>query len=219
MRIFVFFFDMKRSYTIAIVDGHRIVTGGLKHLLSKLEDLTVVSCFATGESVLKYKQLKKIDILLLDVFLPDSNGIDLCLKLKKEHPKLIILAMSSEADRSIVLQMVQAGASGYLLKSAPIEEFYDCIRQSDRTSPFYSKGIRAILDRSSEDALKNIPRLTRREKEVLLLLIAGKQTQEIADILFLSFLTVQTHRRNLLNKFQVKNVIELINFVRDNNLL
>lgn len=210
---------MKNTYTIAIVDGHRIVTGGLKHLLSKLEDVTVLTCFATGESVLKYKQLNKIDILLLEVFLPDINGIDLCMKLKKKYPKLIILAMSSQADRGIVLQMIQGGASGYLLKSDPIDEFYESIKRSTIVAPVYSKEIQTILDSAKEDSFNNIPRLTRREREVLLLLIAGMQTQEIADTLFLSFLTVQSHRRNLLNKFQVKNAIELINFVKNNNLL
>lgn len=217
--IFVFIFNMKKIYTIAIVDEHRIVTGGLKHLLSKLDDITVSACFATGESVLHYKQWSKTDILFLDVFLPDTNGIDLCIKLKKEYPKLIILAMSSQADRGIVLQMIEGGASGYLLKSDPIEEFYETMKLSTQMTPVYSNAIRAILASSKENSLKNIPRLTRREKEVLLLLIEGKQTQEIADALFLSFLTVQSHRRNLLNKFEVKNAIELINFVKNNNLL
>lgn len=208
-----------KSYNIAIVDDHPIVTKGLKYLFSKLEDITIVAYFNSGESILGYGALHNVDILLLDVFLPDINGIDLCLKLKKLHPKLIILAMSSQAERGIVLQMMQNGADGYLLKSASIEEFHECIRQSTQQTPVYSHEVEAMMEKSSEDTLKNIPRLTRREREVLLLLIKGMQTQEISETLFLSFLTVQTHRRNLLNKFQVKNVIELINFAKNNNLL
>jgi DNA-binding NarL/FixJ family response regulator len=208
-----------KSYNIVIVDDHPIVTGGLQFLFSKLEDVRIVECFNSGEAILTYEQLHKADILLLDVFLPDINGIDLCLKLKKTHPKLIILAMSSQAERGIVLQMMQNGASGYLLKSASIEEFHECIRQSTLHTPVYSREVQVMMDKSDEESLKNIPRLTRREREVLLLLIEGMPTQEISEALFLSFLTVQTHRRNLLNKFEVKNVIELINFAKNNNLL
>jgi DNA-binding NarL/FixJ family response regulator len=208
-----------KSYNIVIVDDHPIVTGGLQFLFSKLDDLTITGCFNSGESILSHGQLHKADILLLDVFLPDINGIDLCLKLKKAHPKLIILAMSSQAERGIVSQMMQNGANGYLLKSASIEEFHDCIRKSTLETPVYSREVQAMMDRSGEDRLKNIPRLTRREREILLLLIEGMQTQEISEKLFLSFLTIQTHRRNLLNKFEAKNVIELINFAKNNNLL
>lgn len=210
---------MMKSYNIVIVDDHPIVTGGLQVLFSKLDDIKIIACFNSGESIIRYTQLHKADILLLDVFLPDINGIDLCLKLKKLYPKLIILAMSSQAERGIVLQMMQNGAAGYLLKSATIEEFHECIRQSTRKIPVYSNEVQVMMDRCNEVSLTNIPRLTRREREVLLLLIEGMQTQEISDALFLSFLTVQTHRRNLLNKFQVKNVIELINFAKNNNLL
>lgn len=210
---------MKQSYTIAIADGLRIVTGGLKHLLSKLEDITVISCFDSGVAVLKYKKWHKIDLLLLDVFLPDSNGIDLCLQLKKLYPNLVILAMSSEADRGIILQMIQAGASGYLLKSASMEEFQVCIRQSKLNTPVYSHEVQVLMAQSNEDSLNSIPRLTRREREVLLLLIEGQQTQAIAENLFISYLTVQTHRRNLLHKFRVKNVVELINFAKNNHLI
>jgi DNA-binding NarL/FixJ family response regulator len=209
---------MMKTYNIAIVDDHPIVTGGLQFLFSKLDDVKIIGCFNSGEEILKYDQLHTADIVLLDVFLPDINGIDLCLKLKKLYPKLIILAMSSQAERGIVLQMMQNGAGGYLLKSAAIEEFHECIRQSTRQNPVFSHEVRMMMDKSNED-VKNIPRLTRREREVLLLLIDGMQTQEISETLFLSFLTVQTHRRNLLNKFHVKNVIELINFAKSNNLL
>ncbi len=210
---------MTQTYTIAIVDDHPIVVSGLQFLFSKLPDIRLAGCFNSAAAVLSDGQLEDVDILLLDVFLPDINGIDLCLKLKKLHPKLIILAMSSQAERGIVMQMMQNGADGYLLKSATIEEFHDCIRRSTTQTPVYSHEVQSIMDRANERAPDNIPRLTRREKEVLMLLKEGMPTQEISDTLFLSFLTVQTHRRNLLNKFKVKNVIELINYAKDNNLL
>ncbi len=210
---------MKKNYTIAIADNHRIVTGGLKFLLTKSEEISVLACFSSGKAILEYGKLHQADILLLDIFLPDINRIDLCLKLKKLYPKLIILAMGSQVEEGIVSQLLQSGANGYLLKSAGIEEFYECIRQASERTPVFSKEVQAIMEKSNADVFKNIPRLTKREREILLLLIKGMQTQEISETLFISFLTVQTHRRNLLNKFQVKNVIELINFVKSNSLL
>lgn len=210
---------MAKPYAVVIVDDHPIVTEGLQMLFSRSEEVQIVACFNSGESLLGYTDLHKADILLLDVFLPDINGIDLCLKVKKLHPKLIILAMSSQAERSIVLQMMNNGANGYLLKSAAIGEFNDCIRQSFSGKAVFSNDVRVMMDKTNSEDLRFIPRLTKREREILQLLAKGKSTQEISDLLFLSFLTVQTHRRNLLNKFRVKNLVELINFVGENGLL
>ena len=210
---------MIKPYATIIVDDHPIVTEGLQLLFSRSEDVKIVACFNSGESLMSYTGLDRVEIILLDVFLPDINGIDLCIKLKKLYPKLIILGMSSQSERSIVLQMMHNGANGYLLKSATIDEFNDCIRQSISGKTVFSSDVKTMMDKTKETGLKDIPRLTTREREILLLLIEGRSTQEISDTLFLSFLTIQTHRRNLLHKFKVKNVVELINFVKSNNLL
>lgn len=210
---------MHKTYNLIIVDDHPIVISGLNLLLSKINVIKVIKSFTTGTSCLDFYDLNNIDIVLLDVFLPDINGIDLCAKLKKKFPKIIVLAMSSQSERSIVMQMVRNGASGYLLKSADVEEFEQCINMAICGHLAFSKEVEDIVNKTNINDLKNIPRLTKREKEILILLIKGKSTQEISDALFLSFLTVQTHRRNLLNKFQVKNVVELINFVKENGLL
>lgn len=210
---------MIKPYATVIVDDHPIVTEGLQLLFSRSEDVKIVACFNSGESLMSYTGLDRVEIILLDVFLPDINGIDLCIKLKKLYPKLIILGMSSQSERSIVLQMMHNGANGYLLKSATIDEFNDCIRQSISGKTVFSSDVKTMMDKTKETGLKDIPRLTTREREILLLLIEGRSTQEISDTLFLSFLTIQTHRRNLLHKFKVKNVVELINFVKSNNLL
>ena len=210
---------MIKPYATVIVDDHPIVTEGLQLLFSRSEDVKIVACFNSGENLMNYTGLDKVEIILLDVFLPDSNGIDLCIKLRKLYPELIILGMSSQSERSIVLQMMHNGANGYLLKSATIDEFNDCIRQSINGKMVFSSDVKTMMDKSQESGLKDIPRLTTREREILLLLIEGRGTQEISDKLYLSFLTIQTHRRNLLHKFQVKNVVELINFVKSNNLI
>lgn len=210
---------IKNKYNLVIIDDHPIVIEGLNILLSKIENINVTASFNKGNSIFGYNDFSKIDILLLDVFLPDINGIDLCLKLKKAHPKIIILAMSSQSERSIVMQMIKNGASGYLLKSATLQEFQNCIQLALNGKLAFCNEVNEIITKTAINDLMIIPRLTKREKEILRLLQKGKSTQDISEILFLSFLTVQTHRRNLLHKFQVKNVTELLNFASNNGLL
>lgn len=210
---------MNTLYHLAIVDDHPIVIEGLNTLLSGLDHIHISSCFKNGAELLAYPDLNKIDILLMDVFLPDINGIDLCARIKKLHPRIIVLGMSSQSERSIVLQLIRNGAGGYLLKSASKDEFKECINEALAGKLSFSADVREIVNRTDVSDLVMVPRLTRREKEIVQLLILGKSTQEISEALFLSFLTVQTHRRNLLNKYQVKNLVELINMVNSHNLL
>ena len=204
---------------IAILDDHPLIIEGLKLLFSASSTYEVSASFKSAEELFAYENMNHIDVLLLDVFLTHDNGIDVCLKVKKLHPKLIVLGMSSQSERSIVMQMIKNGASGYLLKSAGLEEFVYCISHALNGSVVFSKEVQKIIDKVQLSDLKSIPRLTRREKEILKLLIEGKSTQQISDELFLSYLTTQTHRRNLLYKFQVKNVAELVSFALKNGLL
>ncbi|TBX69893.1 response regulator transcription factor [Flavobacterium silvisoli] len=204
---------------IAILDDHPLIIEGLVMLFSKSDDYEVIAGFQNSTDLLTYKKINTVDVLLLDVFLSDENGIDVCQKIAKKHPRITILGMSSQAERSIVLQMIKNGASGYLLKSASLDEFLFCIKKAQNGTVVFSKEVKSLMDKAQFSDLKSVPRLTRREKEILKLLIEGKSTQEISDILFLSFLTTQTHRRNLLNKFQVKNVAELVSFVIKNALI
>ena len=210
---------MNRIYQLAIVEDHPIVIEGLMAFLPEPGRIHIPACFRSGAELMEYGQLNRIDILLMDVFLTDVNGIDLCARIKKFYPGMIVLAMSSQSERSIVLQMIRNGASGYLLKSAGKEEFKDCINEAIQGKLAFSSDVREIVNKTEVSDLKLIPRLTRREKEIVQLLVKGMSTQEISDALFLSYLTVQTHRRNLLNKYQVKNLVELINFVHTNSLL
>lgn len=210
---------MDKVYNLCIVDDHPLVAEGLRMMLSEVEDVYLMASFKTGKDFLMYPDLKKVHIVLLDVFLPDTNGIDLCLRIKRTYPGKIVLAISSQAERSIITQMIKNGADGYLLKSAGLDEFKYCIRSAIAGKKAYSAEVSEILHKATIADLQPIPRLTKREKEILNLLRKGKSTQEISDLLFLSYLTVQTHRRNLLNKFGLKNVVELINFCSENALL
>lgn len=210
---------MNKIYKAIIVDDHPIVVEGLKNMLSNLEFISIDATFNKGNSLFDYADLSLVDIVFLDIFLSDSNGIDICLKLKKAYPKVIVLAMSSQSERSIVMQMIKNGANGYLLKTATVDEFKNCINNALKGKLVFCNEVNEVINKVSINDLQSIPRLTLREKEIMVLLKQGKSTQEISDTLFLSYLTVQTHRRNLLSKFNVKNGIELLNYINDNGLL
>jgi len=194
----------------AIVDDHPIVIEGLKTLLQNESNIQLVGGFCSGWDILSYIKLNKIDLILLDVTLPDINGMELCQLIKKESMDTIILILSNHTERSIIIQTIQNGASGYLLKNSTIDELRHCIAEAIKGDICYSKEVMEIISRPTKNELHGPPRLTRREKEVLTMIASGKTSQMIGQELFLSPLTIDTHRKNLIQKFGVKNVAELI---------
>lgn len=203
----------------AIVDDHPIVIEGLKTLLQNEQNIHLVGGFCSGQDILSYIRLNKIDLILLDVTLPDINGMELCQLIKNESVNTIILIFSNHTERSIILQTIQNGASGYLLKNSTIDELRHCIAEAIEGNICYSKEVMEIISRPTKNELLGSPRLTRREKEVLTLIAEGKTSQVIGQELFLSPLTIDTHRKNLIQKFGVKNVAELIMVANQQQIL
>ncbi|SNR70696.1 response regulator transcription factor [Flavobacterium sp. ov086] len=210
---------MSKIYKTVIVDDHPIVISGISGLLSDFDAVEIVGKLESGVTLLDYIETNKVDLILMDIFLPVINGVDLCKTIKQKYPKMIIIGMSSQSERSLVMQFIQNGGNGYILKSASFEEFKRCIDEAIDGEIVFSDEVKTIISQPLSDDLDRIPSLSRREKDITLLLSKGKSTQEIADELFLSFLTVQTHRRNILQKYKTKNVAELITFLLKNNLL
>lgn len=194
----------------AIVDDHPIVIEGLKTLLQNEPNIHLVGGFCSGAAILSYLSSNKADLILLDITLPDINGIDLCQQIKIASVSTTILILSNHTERSMIMQAIQNGASGYLLKNSDVEELRHCIAEAVKGNICYSKAVMEIISRPSKNELQGTPRLTRREKEILALIAAGKTSQVIGQDLFLSPLTIDTHRKNLIQKFGVKNVAELI---------
>ncbi|MFG4005286.1 response regulator [Flavobacterium aquidurense] len=211
--------QMDKVYKVVIVDDHPIVISGISGLLSDLETVEIVGKLESGVKLVDYIDENQVDLILMDIFLPVINGVDLCKIIKQKFPQMIIIGMSSQSERSLVMQFIQNGGNGYVLKSASFEEFKNCINQAIEGEIVFSDEVKTIISQPTSDGLEHIPSLSRREKDITLLLSKGKSTQEIADELFLSFLTVQTHRRNILQKYKTKNVAELIAFLLKNNLL
>jgi len=200
----------KDKMTLAVVDDHPVVIEGLLKLLDNKEHLRVAGSFTTGVAFLSFIKTNKLDIVLLDISLPDMNGMDLCKDIKLAHPGTCVLILSNHSERSIIMQALQHGASGYLLKNAGKQEIIEAISQVARGKTFISFDAKEIIARPTVSELKGIPSLTKREKEILHLISEGITTAGIARQLSLSPLTIETHRRNLLQKFDVKNVAALI---------
>jgi DNA-binding NarL/FixJ family response regulator len=207
---------MSNKIEIVIVDDHPMVIEGLKSLLSNYDTLSVKHTFTKGKEAYEYLSEDADHVVLMDINLPDISGIELCEKLFAANPKIKILGMSTYNDASIIKQMVHKGARGYLIKNASANELYTAIENVYYGKTYFSPDVQRIL---AESSLKNIPHLTRREKEILRLIASGETTQQIADKLFVSPLTVETHRRNLMQKFSVNNAPALIKMAIDHKLL
>ena len=200
---------------IAIVDDHPIVVDGLKSLLQSVNKYEVISFF-NGKSVIEAFQNQKIDIILLDIVLPDGNGVDFCKEIKMLSPDTIIIGFSNQAEQSTINTMLQNGASGFILKSAPSEEILDGIEEAAKGKMILNDEIRKLMFETSKS---EFPSITKREKQLIELLAQGKTTAIIADELFLSRFTVDTYRKNLLQKFDVKNTSELLMLLVQNKMI
>ncbi len=191
---------------VLIVDDHPLVVEGLRSLLFDMEGVVVVGAAYDTFGAMEFLQKNTPDIAFLDINLPDISGIELCKKITKNFPKTRCIALSNSHERSHIARMMQNGAMGYLLKSASKQEIVAAIHQVMAGAYYMNVNTSAIaLDKSIQ-----IPFLTRREKEVLLLIAEGMTNPQIADILFVSASTVKTHRENLLIKFAVPNTAALI---------
>lgn len=196
---------MQQPVSILLIDDHDMVIEGMKAILQQIENVQVVATANNAFDAISILKKTKVDLCFLDINLPDVSGIDLCLKIRNEFPKIYIIALSTFNQRSYVTQMMQNGASGYLLKSTSKEEIEDAIKTVLNGKLFFN--VTTIDEKNNE---KISPILTRREKEILILIADGLTNNEIASRLFLSSHTVDSHRKNLFVKFDVNNVALLV---------
>ena len=197
----------RKPIRVIVVDDHPIVLQGFEYILQDAEQIELVGKFSDAGSMLNYLQNNGVDVVLLDINLPDSNGIDECSRIKELHEDTIVIAISNINEYSIIQRMLNAGASGYFLKNASADEVISGIHLAVEGEVAFSNGIENVL-RSHRTV--DLPIITRREKEVLSLLASGLSSVEIGEKIFISPLTVESHRRNLLQKFKSSNVAALI---------
>jgi DNA-binding NarL/FixJ family response regulator len=205
---------------VFLIDDHPLVLEGVRALLAGSPDLTVAGSATSAAAALAWLSANDADVVLLDVNLPDLNGIELCQKIKQAWPAVRVLGLSTFKERSYVTKMIEQGASGYLLKNAAREEIEDAIRAAHQGRMYLNMEIASlIVAPAAADKSQRAPVLTAREKEVLALIGEGFTNQEIAEKLFISTLTVDSHRKNLLAKFSAKNTAALIKTAMDFQLL
>ncbi|WP_159634990.1 response regulator [Sphingobacterium composti Ten et al. 2007 non Yoo et al. 2007] len=207
----------KNKIKLAIVDDHPMILEGLKSLLEKDTKFLVFS-FTKGTAVIDFIQENKIDVVLLDIVLSDGNGLDFCKIIKQKAPQSIVIALSNQAERSIIFRFLENGGNGYILKNADSLEIIEGIEKALIGDLALSKEVQEIMLRTSVTDFE-LPRLTKREKQILQAIAKGNTSAEIAEQLFISLITVETHRRNLLQKFKAKNMMELVKIATENQLI
>lgn len=202
-----------------ICDDHPLITQGLKSYIASHEQIEIVASAASAQELRELLPATQTDVLLLDIQLPDSSGIDLCGEIKRQYPHIQILGLSNLDDRNVILRMLNKGASGYVLKSAPMEEIVKAILHIYDGGVYLGEHAQKSFASAKPDLSEEIPPVTRREKEVLRYLSQGLSSTEIAEKMFVSPLTVDTHRRNLLQKFNVNKTVNLLQKAKDAGIL
>lgn len=206
---------------IAITDDHIIVIEGIKNMLKSSKEIEVMQTFETLQDTfvnLNYA----IEVLLLDINLPDGNGITACKELLEKHKELKIIAVTNFEDSTFIKQILKNGASGYLLKNTSKKELIEAIQEVKKGNRYLPKKISDILLNDSlgiNNSSYFIPKLTSREKEILSLISKEYTTDEIANELFLSTKTIESHRSNLIQKLGVKNAAGLVRVAYEKGLL
>jgi DNA-binding NarL/FixJ family response regulator len=205
--------------SIAIVDDHPIVLQGFRSLLENDPLYEMAGCFATGQECMNFLQQHQVDIVLLDITLPDGNGVHFCAAIREQNPHTIVVALSNLNEPSIIAQMFRNGARGYLLKNVSAKELLEALNTVLDGKTAMSVEVKEIMQQPDLNTLQPVPDLTKREKQVLQLLAEGRKSAAIAEALFISPLTVKTHRATLLHKFQVNNIVTLINRAKETGLI
>jgi DNA-binding NarL/FixJ family response regulator len=202
---------------LLLTDDHMVVTEGIKLLLSDITEIQVQGEARTGQQALDILGTIPIDVALMDIEMPVMDGIRCTELISQQYPEVKVIAISIYADYPHVQSMIKAGAKGYLLKNCGKEELEQCIRKVHTGGTFFSDDLTDTLLAGmqgkfvkKEGTSQFLPTLSRREKEILKLIINELTTAEIAEKLFISIGTVETHRHNMMNKLGVRNTAGLV---------
>jgi RNA polymerase sigma factor (sigma-70 family) len=201
---------------VILADDHSVMRRGLRLILEQQEGFEVLGEAHDGREAVSLAQALHPDVAVLDITMPNLNGIEAARQITEKQPEVGVVVLSMHADESYVLRALKAGARGYLLKESPESDFLAAIRSVSEGKAFFSPAVSRLLvedyvrqlqDRDIEDSYEL---LTPREREILQLIAEGKSNKDIANLLNLSLYTVETHRSNILEKLNLHSVPELI---------
>lgn len=206
------------SIRVLIADDHKIMLAGLRSLLEKQTDLEVIAEAENGRKAVKMAQETKPDIVVMDVSMPDLNGIEATTQIIESVPDTRVIALSMHSDKRFVLGMLRAGAAGYLLKDCASQELANAIHQVAGGKKYLSPEITGVviddflLGASPGEALTVSSQLSAREREVLQLIAEGWSTKQIAAHLYVSVKTIETHRRQIMKKLDLHSIADLTKY-------
>jgi len=202
---------------ILLVDDHKILRDGIRSLVKGYDDIEVIGEAADGKTALQMVQELQPDLVVMDISMPDMNGIDATRKIRNNYPDIKVIALSMHHDKQFVSEIFRAGASGYLIKDSAFDELDHAIRvvMSGKTyinPQIASLVVESLVSQSSSTPPQSFALLTEREREVLQLISEGRSTKQIAFDLSVSSKTVESHRRQVMGKLNIRSVAELTKF-------
>ncbi|PCJ77888.1 MAG: DNA-binding response regulator [Flavobacteriales bacterium] len=212
---------------VLITDDHQMFIDGIKALLVDSEEVHVVAMANNGEEALDRLKKQPIDVVIMDINMPVMNGIEATKQIREKYPDVKVLALTMYIEKELITEIVKAGATGYILKNTGKEELITAITTIAKGEKFYSSDVALkMLDAKTtleyvediDNQNRNI-NLTKREKEILKLITMEYTTPQIAEKLLISYFTVETHRKNLIRKLNVKNVAGLVKIAIQNGLV
>lgn len=218
-----------KKIKVLLADDHQLIRDGIKAILSHVKDIIIVGEAKDGKEVIEQTSALKPDVVIMDIAMPGISGIEATKIIKKDMPETKVLALTQHENDEYIYQILMSGGSGYLLKNTRKEEFIDAIHAVTAGERYFSKKIsnlilqnylkpdkpKATLKQGGADEIV----LTKREIEVIKLIAEENSNQEIADKLFISLRTVETHRRNIMQKLKINSVIALLKYAVQNGMI
>lgn len=204
--------------SVFIVDDHQLIIEGIVSFLQKEKHIKVAGYATSASACIDYFKTNTADVILMDINLPDMSGLELCKAIKSDYPGIAVIVLSTLNQGSYITQIIENGASGYLLKNADKEEILEAIATVQNGKTFFSFEAGKIFKATTEKK-SDLPVLSKREKEILKLIGEGFTNIEISKQLFISIDTVDTHRKNLYTKLKVKNTALLIRYAIEHNFI
>ncbi|MBN2637954.1 MAG: response regulator transcription factor [Bacteroidales bacterium] len=204
---------------LIIADDHPLIIEGMRSALLKDEEIHFLGEVKNGLQLLEMMNNQEPDVVIMDINMPDMDGIEATQEVRKRFPDVKVIAFSQYDDKHFIKRMLKAGAKGYLLKSTPVKELIKAVKIVREGSVYLGKGLPDFYTTNKSDYNSSFdPVLTQRETEVLKLICMEKNTREIAYQLFISLHTVETHRANLLQKTGVRNIAGLVKWAMENGM-
>jgi DNA-binding NarL/FixJ family response regulator len=209
--------NKKMNIRVLLADDHKIFRDGLRTLIEKESGMEVIADAENGRKAITLAEKLLPNVIIMDVSMPDMNGIEATRKIVSEIPDIKVIALSMHSDRRFVLGMLEAGASGYLLKDCAFGELAGAIHQVVTGNTYLSPKIadvvvKGYLNKTNESSATAVALMTSREREILQLIAEGLTAKEIAAHVFLSIKTVETHRRNIMQKLNMHSVAEMTKY-------